>query len=52
MGKNLGVKCVSKKIKKETEWIIKLRTIYPYGLNEKLTVVVGYTGAENKMMTA
>ena len=27
----------SKRIKKETEWMLKLRTIYPYGLNEKIT---------------
>ena len=27
----------SKRVQKENEWILKLRTVYPYGLNEKLS---------------
>ena len=24
--------------KRETEWMLKLRTVYPYGLNEKVDI--------------
>ena len=35
----LGLEAIERK-KHETEWMLKLRTVYPYGLNQKLLNVV------------
>ena len=44
IGKDVDPQITKERRKREDQWMLKLRTVYPYGLNDALNEIVDITG--------